>query len=138
MAGLLAGGLARRRSRALVWRRDRRPDPVVDLRLARSRRAPFGAVRPRLRLAGLGSFSYYEPGDFLALHRDIVTCDVTLLTCLRDTAAGTPDRSGLRIYPAYARLPLTQLRSEAAPPHIDLYLDRDRPPSCSAASCRTK
>ena len=78
----------------------------------------------RLKFAGVGSFSYYEPGDFLALHRDIVTCDITLLTCLRDTAAGTPDRSGLRIYPAYARLPLTQLRSEDAPAHIDVHLDR--------------
>jgi hypothetical protein len=77
-----------------------------------------------LRLAGLGSFSYYEPGDFLALHRDILTCDITLLTCLRDTATGTPDRSGLRLYPAYARLPLTQLRSENDPPRVDLHLDR--------------
>lgn len=78
----------------------------------------------RVTMAGVGSFSYYEPGDFLALHRDIVTCDITLLTCLRDTASGTSDRSGLRIYPAYARAPLTQLRSEAAPAHIDVHLDR--------------
>ncbi len=78
----------------------------------------------RLKLAGVGSFSYYEPGDFLALHRDIVTCDITLLTCLRDTATGTPDRQGLRIYPAYARVPLTQLRSDDAPAHIDVSLDR--------------
>lgn len=78
----------------------------------------------RVKLAGVGSFSYYEPGDFLALHRDIVACDITLLTCLRDTATGTSDRRGLRIYPAYARLPLTQLRSEDAPAHIDLSLDR--------------
>ena len=77
-----------------------------------------------LRLAGIGSFSYYAPGDFLALHRDILTCDVTLLTCLRDTAAGTSDRSSLRLYPAYFRSPLTQLRSEHAPTHIDLRLDR--------------
>jgi hypothetical protein len=78
----------------------------------------------RLQIAGVGSFSYYEPGDFLALHRDIVHCDITLLTCLRDTATGTSDRSGLRIYPAYARAPLTQLRAEAAPAHIDVHLDR--------------
>jgi hypothetical protein len=78
----------------------------------------------RLKLAGVGSFSYYEPGDFLALHRDIVTCDITLLTCLRDTATGTPDRQSLRIYPAYARVPLTQLRSDDAPAHIDVSLDR--------------
>lgn len=77
-----------------------------------------------VKLAGVGSFSYYEPGDFLALHRDIVACDITLLTCLRDTTTGTSDRRGLRIYPAYARLPLTQLRADDAPAHIDLYLDR--------------
>jgi hypothetical protein len=78
----------------------------------------------RLKLAGVGSFSYYEPGDFLALHRDIIACDITLLTCLRDTATATSDRRGLRIYPAYARLPLTQLRSEDAPAHLDVHLDR--------------
>jgi hypothetical protein len=78
----------------------------------------------RLKFAGVGSFSYYAPGDFLALHRDILTCDITLLMCLRDTAAGTPDRQGLRIYPAHARVPLTQLRSEDAPAHIDVHLER--------------
>jgi hypothetical protein len=77
-----------------------------------------------VKLAGVGSFSYYEPGDFLALHRDIVACDITLLTCLSDTATGTSDRRGLRIYPAHARVPLTQLRSEDAPAHIDVHLDR--------------
>jgi hypothetical protein len=77
-----------------------------------------------LQMAGAGSFSYYEPGDFLALHRDILNCDITLLTCLRDTATGTSDRRGLRIYPAYARMPLTQLRSEDNPSYIDVYLDR--------------
>jgi hypothetical protein len=78
----------------------------------------------RVTIAGVGSFSYYEPGDFLALHRDIVHCDITLLTCLRDTAAGTSNRSGLRIYPRYARMPLTQLRAEDAPAHVDVHLDR--------------
>jgi hypothetical protein len=77
-----------------------------------------------LRLAGVGSFSYYEAGDFLAVHRDILTCDITLLTCLLDTATGTPGRSPLRLYPAYARAPLTQLRATAAPTHVDIRLDR--------------
>jgi hypothetical protein len=77
-----------------------------------------------LKIAGVGSFSYYGPGDFLALHRDIVHCDITLLTCLRDTATGTSDRRGLRLYPAYARMPLTQLRAQEAPRHIDVHLDR--------------
>jgi hypothetical protein len=77
-----------------------------------------------LKMAGVGSFSYYEPGDFLALHRDIVACDITLLTCLRDTATGASDRRGLRIYPVYARMPLSHLRSDDNPSYIDVYLDR--------------
>ncbi len=106
------------------------PAPPAGRRRPRSSRRPISPpISPRsaassVKLAGVGSFSYYEPGDFLALHRDIVACDITLLTCLRDTATGTSDRRGLRIYPAYARVPLTQLRSENAPAHIDVHLDR--------------
>jgi hypothetical protein len=34
---------------------------------------------------GGGSYSYYEQaGDYLSLHRDIVQCDLTLITCLKD------------------------------------------------------
>lgn len=38
-----------------------------------------------------GSFSYYFSGAFLALHRDIPTCDLSLITMLSDT---TPPRIG--------------------------------------------
>jgi len=32
-----------------------------------------------------GTFTYYcRPGDFLAIHRDIVTCDVAVITCVED------------------------------------------------------
>lgn len=41
-----------------------------------------------------GSFSYYiHDGDYLGLHLDIETCDVTLITTLRDDA-GPNDSSG--------------------------------------------
>ena len=34
-----------------------------------------------------GTFTYYaRPGDFLTIHRDIVTCDLAVITCLHDAA----------------------------------------------------
>jgi hypothetical protein len=46
-----------------------------------------------------GTFTYYaRPGDFLTIHRDIVTCDVALITCLEET--GVRDSGGkLCFYP---------------------------------------
>ncbi len=49
-----------------------------------------------------GTYSYYaRTGDFLALHRDIVQCDLTLITCLFDHTKGVADSLGgvLRLYP---------------------------------------
>ncbi len=49
-----------------------------------------------------GTYSYYaRAGDFLALHRDIVQCDLTLITCLFDHTKGAPNSLGgvLRLYP---------------------------------------
>jgi hypothetical protein len=43
-----------------------------------------GPIRPS---GNRGSYSYYvEPGDFLGLHLDILTCDVTLITVLSDSS----------------------------------------------------
>lgn len=55
---------------------------------------------------GGGTYSYYErPGDYLALHRDILTCDLTVVTCVRDT--GPPLAGGaLLTYPEYINRPL--------------------------------
>jgi hypothetical protein len=48
-----------------------------------------GPMRPS---GNRGSYSYYlEPGDFLGLHLDVVTCDVTIITVLDDTS---PDHGG--------------------------------------------
>jgi hypothetical protein len=46
-----------------------------------------------------GTFTYYiRQRDFLAIHRDIVTCDVALITCLDET--GVRDSGGkLCLYP---------------------------------------
>lgn len=72
--------------------------------------------------AGRGTFNYYaRPGDHLALHRDVESCDVAVITCLirRD-----PERAGggyLLLYPECAGLPLTQARrAGAAATPVDL------------------
>jgi hypothetical protein len=60
---------------------------------------------------GSGSFSYYEqPGDFLALHRDILQCDLTLITCLTARRGSGPSGE-LTIYPGLIREPLSSVRA---------------------------
>jgi hypothetical protein len=59
---------------------------------------------------GGGTYTYYEySGDFLALHRDNDTCDLTVLTCLHDTCGAT--RGGLLVYPQHIGVPLSQVRA---------------------------
>ena len=63
-----------------------------------------------LEASGGGTYSYYhEPGDFLALHRDIVRCDIATITCLEDNVDSMP-RGGLRVYPGYFNKPLSSIR----------------------------
>jgi hypothetical protein len=57
----------------------------------------YGSLALRQAVAGIvglpivptgaeGTFSYYcRPFDFLTIHRDIVSCDVALITCLEET-----------------------------------------------------
>ena len=60
---------------------------------------------------GVGTYSYYaRPGDFLALHRDIVTCDVAVITCLSDAPAGAPGGQ-LCLYPGRASEPIQAIRT---------------------------
>jgi hypothetical protein len=68
-----------------------------------------------------GTFSYYaREGDFLALHRDILTCDLTLITCLFDHTRGTSNQLGgvLRLYPSYNLKPLSSI-----PTHLQHAVD---------------
>lgn len=59
---------------------------------------------------GGGSFTFYDqPGDFLALHRDIVACDLAVITCL-DRAETRPGGGGLIVYPDHATKPLSAAR----------------------------
>jgi len=60
---------------------------------------------------GSGSFSYYEqPGDYLALHRDILQCDLTLITCLLARRGSGPSGE-LTLYPQFMREPLSVVRA---------------------------
>jgi len=83
------------------------------------------AIRPA---GARGSFSYYvRPGDHLAIHRDIVHCDLAVITCLYEThpAASTgklvvyPGRSAetlqsIRATPNQGCMPLTLLPAQTA------------------------
>lgn len=60
---------------------------------------------------GGGTYSYYElGGDFLALHRDVVACDLATITCLSQT--GDPHAAGqLMVYSSYVHEPLSVVRA---------------------------
>lgn len=82
-------------------------DPKTARFLARICNAP---VRP----TGAGAtYTYYaRPGDHLALHRDIDTCDVAVITCLLDRH-GSGSRGGLtRYYPTRQHEPLSRIRAK--------------------------
>jgi len=63
-----------------------------------------------VRSTGGGSYSYYEhEGDFLALHRDVLQCDIAVITCLSQSMEG--GRAGeLAVYPQYIHEPLSTAR----------------------------
>jgi hypothetical protein len=61
--------------------------------------------------SGAGTYSYYEdPGDFLALHRDVVDCDVAVITCLQHRTAENSS-GGLLVYPQYVNRSLSEVRA---------------------------
>jgi hypothetical protein len=58
-----------------------------------------------------GTYTYYEqPGDHLAVHRDIQGCDITVVTCLRDEADPTSDRGAVCLWPGHLEGALSELR----------------------------
>lgn len=60
---------------------------------------------------GGGTFSYYEcVGDFLALHRDVETCDLTALTCIQESEPASGDGK-LLVYPEHIMEPLSTVRA---------------------------
>lgn len=59
-----------------------------------------------------GSYSYYvHDGDHLGLHLDIETCDVTLISVLRDDAGPDLPSGGLLVHPAQLGADLHAVRS---------------------------
>jgi hypothetical protein len=61
-----------------------------------------------------GTFTYYvRPGDFITIHRDILTCDLAVITCLFDN--GRREASGkFCLYPDRVHDPLSAIRKEPA------------------------
>jgi hypothetical protein len=71
--------------------------------LASIQRATGLTVKP----TGSGSYSYYEcEGDFLALHRDIETCDLAVITCIDENSISSGG-GRLLVYPQHMHQPLS-------------------------------
>lgn len=69
-----------------------------------------------------GSYSYYtRPGDHLALHRDIVECDVAAITCLCDSGA-RGDSGALQLYPSRIADPLSAIRATPRRGRVAIHL----------------
>jgi hypothetical protein len=60
----------------------------------------------------LGTYSYYlRPGDFLDIHRDIVECDVAVISCLNEGPMDEGDGGRLCLYPERLSEPLSSIRA---------------------------
>jgi hypothetical protein len=70
-----------------------------------------------------GTYSYYSrAGDHLALHRDIVTCDISVITCLLDRHH-TGNTGGLTcLYPTRQHEALSRIRAAASKGAINVRL----------------
>ena len=59
-----------------------------------------------------GSFSYYtRPGDFLGLHRDVETCDISVITVLHDESSSMSRGGALVLYPGRITDALSAIRA---------------------------
>jgi hypothetical protein len=78
----------------------------------------------RVAPTGGGTYSYYEQaGDSLALHRDVVNCDIAVITCLALTGSH-PSAGGLLVYPRHIGEPLSKVRAAGRLSGIPLPLGR--------------
>ena len=60
---------------------------------------------------GVGTYHYYErEGDFFALHRDFVGCDIAVITCISQRLTEQP-MGGLLVYPNLFCQALSQVRA---------------------------
>jgi hypothetical protein len=61
-----------------------------------------------------GTYTYYAaPGDHLAIHRDVRTCDVAVITCLSDSGS-RGDGGMMCLYPQRCTEPLSVIRCSPA------------------------
>ncbi len=73
---------------------------------------------------GGGSYSYYEEeGDFLALHRDVLQCDIAVITALSHSIGGG-SAGELAVYPGYIHEPLSTVRRAGISSSTVVPLDR--------------
>ncbi len=83
-----------------------------DLDVSRKLSAVTGwPIRPA---GSRGSYSYYTDNDqFLGLHRDVVTCDITTITVLADNSNERDPHGGLLCYPGRCNEPLSGIRADS-------------------------
>lgn len=72
-----------------------------------------GLTTPRLQPTGQhGTFTYYSRrGDFLDIHRDIIACDVAVITCLENRFGDDKSGGKLCLYPARTKELISEIRS---------------------------
>jgi hypothetical protein len=74
--------------------------------------------------SGCGTYSYYEQtGDFLALHRDVLQCDIAVITSLTLSTMDCP-AGELVVYPELLREPLSTVRAAGRSAGTSVPLDR--------------
>jgi hypothetical protein len=75
-------------------------------------------------VTGRGTYSYYEQaGDFLAVHRDLLECDVAVITALTGCTMECP-AGELVVYPNLIREPLSAARAAGRDAGTSVPLDR--------------
>jgi hypothetical protein len=73
---------------------------------------------------GGGTYIYYEQtGDFLAVHRDVVDCDIAVITSLTDSRVDG-SAGELVVYPEFIREPLSTVRAAGINSGTFIPLDR--------------
>jgi hypothetical protein len=74
--------------------------------------------------SGSGTYSYYEQaGDFLAVHRDVLQCDIAVITSLTRSTMDCP-AGELVVYPDLIREPLSTVRAAGRSAGTSIPLDR--------------
>jgi hypothetical protein len=77
-----------------------------------------------LSVTGRGTYSYYEEtGDFLAVHRDVLQCDIAVITALTNCSMDCP-AGELVVYPDLIREPLSTARASGRSAGTSIPLDR--------------